>query len=153
MNADYPQIVADDGLAIGEEKAEYAAYPHAKLTRRVISAAFEVHRVLGRGFLESVYQNALLNELQSRDIKVQAQAPMPVFYKNKIVGTYFADILVEDVVICEIKAVEAIVDPHPAQPLNYLKATSLEVGLLLNFGAKSVQIKRMVKTRDQNPKE
>ena len=86
-------------------------------------------------------------------MKAQPQAPMSVLYKSQVVGTYFADILVEGVVICEIKAVEAIVDPHLAQLLNYLKATSLEVGLLLNFGAKSVQIKRMVKTRDQNPKE
>jgi GxxExxY protein len=149
MNADYSQIIADDGPVIGEEKAAYAAYPHAKLTRTIIGAALEVHRVLGRGFLENVYQNALLHELRSREVTAEAQAPMPVVYKDVIVGTYFADILAEGVVICEIKAAEAIIDPHLAQLLNYLKATRLEVGLLLNFGAMSLQIKRMVKSHGQ----
>ena|SRR3990172_5479176 len=147
MSADYSQIIADDGLVVGEEKEAYAAYPHAQLTRAVIGAAFEVHRVLGRGFLENVYEAALLYELRSRQIKAERQAPVSVDYKGQRVGTYFVDILVEGVVICEIKAVEAIVDPHLAQLLNYLKATHLQVGLLLNFGAKSLQIKRMVKTQ------
>jgi GxxExxY protein len=134
-------------LVIGEEKAAYAAYPHAELTRTIIGAAFEVHSVWGRGFLENVYETALLHELRSLEVKAERQAPVSVDYKGQSVGTYFADILVEGVVICEIKVVEAIVDPHLAQLLNYLKATHLQVGLLLNFGAKSLQIKRMVKTQ------
>ena len=141
MSADYSQIIADDVLVIGEEKAAYAAYPHANLTGAIIGSAFEVHRVLGRGFLENVYETALLHELASRRIKAERQGPVSVAYKGQSVGTYFADILVEGVVICEIKAVEAIIDPHLAQLLNYLKATHLQVGLLLNFGAKSLQIK------------
>jgi len=147
MSADYSQIIADDGLVIGEEKADYAAYPHAKLTRIVIGAAFEVHCTPGRGFLENVYENALLHELRSLEVKAERQAPVSVDYKGQSVDTYFADILVEGVVICEIKAVEAIVDGHLAQLLNYLKATHLQVGLLLNFGARSLRIKRMVKTQ------
>ncbi len=147
MSADYSQIIADDLFVIGEEKAAYAAYPHAKLTRTIIGAAFEVHRALGRGFLENVYEKALLHELRSLEIPAEGQAPISVEYKGQSVGTYFADVLVEGVVICEIKAVEAIVDPHLVQLLNYLKATHLQVGLLLNFGAKSLQIKRMVKTQ------
>ena len=102
---------------------------------------------MGRGFLENVYETALLHELRRREVKADCQAPMTVEYKGQPVGTYFADILVEGVVICEIKAVGAIIDPHLAQLLNYLKATHLQVGLLLNFGAKSLQIKRMVKTQ------
>jgi GxxExxY protein len=93
--------------------------------------------------LEKVYQNALVIELRKRGLKVQPQAPIQVFYDGQKVGEYFADLLVEDCVIVELKAAEGLVDEHHAQLLNYLKATNIEVGLLLNFGPKP-EIKRKI---------
>jgi len=117
---------------------------HAALTRQIIGSAYEVHSELGQGFLEKVYSTALRNELLSRDINVAAEAPIEVVYKDKPVGLFFADLLVEGRVICEIKAVRRLAPEHEAQLLNYLKATNIHVGLLLNFGGERVQIKRMV---------
>ena len=123
----------------GDEK-----YPQQALTREIIAAAYEVHGELGGGFLEKVYESALVIELTGRGLKVMPQAQIEVQYKDDIVGTYYADLLVNDAVICEIKAVSAIASAHQAQLLNYLKATGKKVGLLLNFGAKRVDVKRMV---------
>lgn len=107
---------------------------HKPLTDVVLCCFYTVYNTLGYGFLEKVYENALLIELGKRGIKAQAQYPITVFYDDKPVGEYFADILVEDAVIVEIKAARSILPEHEAQLLNYLKATELEVGLLLNFG-------------------
>ena len=111
------------------------------LTEQIINSAFEVHKVLGIGFLEKVYENALLEELQSRGLKAESQKPATVFYKNRIVGEYCVDILVEDSVILELKALERLNDIHELQLKNYLRATGIQLGLLINFG-KSVEIKR-----------
>jgi GxxExxY protein len=111
------------------------------LTEQIIGCAFEVHGVLGSGFLEKVYENALLVELRSRGLKAEAQQPIPVFYKDKFVGEYFADIIVENLVILELKALEKLCDIHELQLKHYLRATNIEVGLLVNFG-RSVDIKR-----------
>lgn len=119
-------------------------YPQQELTREIIAAAFEVHQKLGRGFLEKVYENAMVIELTSRGCKVVQQAPIEVRYKNETAGTYYADLLVDDLVVCELKAADAISPAHQAQLLNYLKATGIKVGLLLNFGPKRVDVKRMV---------
>jgi len=119
-------------------------FPHAELTKAIIGAAFEVHRVLGRGFLEKVYEAALTRELRSRGHDVINQAEMAVTYKGEPVGVYYADILVDGAVICEVKALDKLTPAHEAQLLNYLKATGMKVGLLLNFGAERVQVKRMV---------
>ncbi len=119
-------------------------YPHSELTRDIIGAAQEVHRQLGFGFLEKVYVNALAFELRSRGHAVTAEAPIEVAYKDQTVGVYFADILVDNSVICEIKAVQRLSPEHEAQLLNYLKATGIKVGLLLNFGRSSLQARRMV---------
>ena len=119
-------------------------YPQQALTREIIAAAYEVHGELGGGFLEKVYESALVIELTSRGLKVMAQAQIEVQYKGDTVGVYYADLLVNDAVICEIKAVTAIASAHQDQLLNYLKATGKKVGLLLNFGAKRVDVKRMV---------
>ena len=103
-----------------------------------------VNKVLGPGFLEKVYEEALLSELKGRDLKAESQVPIEVSYKEKVVGEYFEDILVEDKVIIEIKTVENIDKAHQAQLLNYMKATGIKVGLLVNFRHSKAEIKRMV---------
>ncbi len=115
---------------------------HSDLTRRVIGAAFEVHRELGPGFLERVYSTALSIELTSLGLSVESEVPMNVVYKGVSVGTYFADLLVNRLVICELKAVSQLLPEHEAQIIHYLKATGMRVGLLINFGSTSVQVKR-----------
>ena len=119
-------------------------YPHRELTQTVIGAAFEVHRELGPGFLEKVYEQALAQELSLRGIDSVLQAEAPVSYKGCVVGSYYCDLLVGGKILCELKAAEALTSAHQAQLLNYLKATGIKVGLLLNFGAKSLQVKRMI---------
>jgi GxxExxY protein len=115
-----------------------------QLTYAINGAVFEVNRILGPGFLEKVYENALLVELKHNGIEAQAQAPIRVTYKEAIVGDYIADILVDDRVIVELKTVERIERIHEAQLLNYLKATGIKVGLLVNFKNTKAQIKRLV---------
>lgn len=122
-------------------------FPCKELTEKIIGAAFEVHRELGPGFLEKVYESALAHELGQRGIASAAQAPIPVRYKGQAMGMYYADLLVEDSVICEIKALDRLAPLHESQLLHYLKATGLPVGLLINFGNSRVQLKRVVRTR------
>jgi GxxExxY protein len=114
------------------------------ITYKINGAIFEVNRVLGPGFLEKVYENALLKELKLQGLNVVSQAPIKVFYKEECVGEYFADILVEDKVIIELKTVERIEKIHEAQLLNYLKATGIKIGILVNFKKEKAEIKRMV---------
>ena len=114
------------------------------ITYKINGAVFEVNRVLGPGFLEKVYENALLIELKNRGLKAERQVPIKVLYKENIVGEYIADILVEDKVIVELKTVEKFDRLHEAQLLNYLKATGINVGLLVNFKHSKAEIKRMV---------
>jgi len=115
-----------------------------EITYQINGAVFEVNKVLGPGFLEKVYQNALMVELKSRGLKAESQVPIKVFYKDDVVGEYIADILVEDKVIVELKTVEKIDKMHEAQLLNYLKATRTKIGLLVNFKQSKAEIKRMV---------
>lgn len=121
------------------------------LTYAIRGAIFEVNTVLGPGFLEKVYEEALLSELRGRDLKAESQVPIEVSYKGKVVGEYFADILVEDKVIIEIKTVENIDKVHQAQLLNYMKATGIKVGLLVNFRHSKAEIKRMVLDLPEGP--
>ena len=114
------------------------------VTYAINGAVFEVNRVLGPGFLEKVYENALLLELRIRGLKAESQVPIRVFYKENAVGEYIADILVEEKVIVELKTVEKLNKIHEAQLLNYLKATGIQVGLLVNFKHPRAEIKRMV---------
>ncbi|MBW1919647.1 MAG: GxxExxY protein [Deltaproteobacteria bacterium] len=118
---------------------------HKDLTAQIIQCAYKVHNKLGFGFLESVYQNALLIELEKTGLKAEKEVPIKVFYDERIVGDYVADIIVEDKVILELKSVKELHPAHSAQLLNYLKATGMEVGLLINF-SESVEIKRKVFT-------
>jgi len=124
---------------------------HEELTRAIIGCAMTVHRVLGPGFLESVYQNALAHELRKHGIHVVCEQRISVKYDGVIVGDFDADMLVEEVVLIENKAVRALIEKHEVQLVNYLTATAVEVGLLLNFGAGSLQFKR--KHLHYRPKE
>ena len=115
-----------------------------ELVYKINSCIFEVYRVLGHGFLERVYEKALLIEFNSQRLKAQAQVPIQVYYKGDIVGEYYADLVVEDKVIIELKAQEYLNKAHDAQLLNYLKATKIEVGLLVNFIYPKATVKRFV---------
>lgn len=114
------------------------------ITYRINGAVFEVNRVLGSGFLEKVYENALMVELAKRGLKAESQIPISVTFKGTEVGEYFADIVVEGKVIIELKTVDTLDKIHQAQVLNYLKATGIQVGLLVNFKSEKAQIKRLV---------
>ena len=112
------------------------------LSQKVIGEAMHVHRVLGPGFLESIYQNALLVRLRKAGLEAQSGSPLPVHFEGEIVGTFQTDIIVEGRLLLELKAVSALNSSHEVQLVNYLTATRLNVGLLLNFGMKSLEIKR-----------
>ncbi|MBU2542455.1 GxxExxY protein [Patescibacteria group bacterium] len=114
-----------------------------ELSNRIIRAYYNVYNRLGYGFLEKVYENALVLELKRMGIKGRRQAPIKVYDLGENVGEYFADIIVEDKIILELKAVDVLCEEHEAQLLNYLRATSIEVGLLFNFG-KVAQFKRKI---------
>jgi len=116
---------------------------HEEITQKIIQAFFKVYNELGYGFLEKVYENALYIELTSMGFKVDRQKKVLVYYFGKIVGDYCSDLTVEDVVICELKANEVLSEENEIQLINYLKATNIEVGLLLNFGKKP-EIKRKI---------
>ena len=115
-----------------------------ELTYLINGAIFEVNKILGPGFLEKVYENALLFELKNRGLQADKQVPIKVSYKDNLIGEYFADILVENQVIIELKTVEKLSNNHEAQLLNYLKATGIKVGILVNFKQTRAEIKRMV---------
>jgi GxxExxY protein len=109
-------------------------YLHKEITSQVINAFYKVYNTLGYGFLEKVYENAMRIELTKMGVSVEQQKNIKVYYETEMVGDYFADLLVTELVIVELKAAEDICEEHEAQLLNYLKATDIEVGLLLNFG-------------------
>ncbi|MCU0390392.1 MAG: GxxExxY protein [Thermoflexibacter sp.] len=114
------------------------------LTKKIIACAFKVHNTLGAGFLEKVYENSMMIELRKQGLEVVQQYPIPVFYDGIQVGDYYADILVNNLVILELKAVENLAPIHEVQLVNYLKGTGLDIGLLINFGS-SVDVKRKYK--------
>ena len=114
------------------------------ITYKINGAVFEVNKILGTGFLEKVYEKALLSELKGRGLSAETQVPIQVKYKGQLVGDYIADIVVENQVIVEIKAIENLQTIHEAQLLNYLKATGYKIGLLINFTHPKAQIKRLI---------
>jgi GxxExxY protein len=122
-------------------------YLHSDTTSLILKAFFTVYNKLGYGFLEKVYENALLIELKKLGLACEKQVPIDVFYDGQNVGLYFADIIVNDCVIIELKAAEALIEEHEAQLVNYLRAAEVEVGLLLNFG-KEPGHKRKVLTNE-----
>ena len=117
---------------------------YADLTYKIIGAAMEVHTVLGSGFLEAVYEEALAHELSLRNIAFERQVSLAVSYKDIVAGSYRPDFVVDGKVIVEAKAIKALTEIEAAQILNYLKATGLRVGLLMNFGAPHLEHKRYV---------
>ena len=116
-----------------------------ELTEQIIGCAYKVHNTLGFGFLENVYEECLLIELNKEGLKAEAQRPILVKYDNRIVGEYFADIVVNDEFILELKSVKQLITIHELQLVNYLKATGKKVGLLINFGENKVEVRRKVK--------
>jgi GxxExxY protein len=129
------------------------AKPDDQLTERIIGCCFKVHKTLGGGFLEKVYENALMIELKRCGIRAFQQVPIPVKYEGEVVGEYFADLLVEDRIVCELKANELLSREHEVQLVNYLTATRLDIGLLINFG-RSVIVRRKYRqfhVGDQEP--
>jgi len=117
--------------------------PHGEITEAVIGAAFEVHQALGYGFLEAVYRNAMAVELKQRGFRAATESRMEVHYKGEVVGTYIADMLVNETVIVELKVAEEYRKADEAQLLNELAATNKPVGLLINFGRRKVEFKRL----------
>lgn len=111
-------------------------WKHGELTQQIIGAFYEVYNALGYGFLEKVYENALVHQLEKIGLQVAQQVPLDVYFDGVIVGQYFADLMVNDQIVVELKAVDAIDEVHAAQLRNYLRATNCEVGLVLNFGPK-----------------
>ena len=122
----------------------------AELTERIIGCAMRVHRVLGAGFLESVYQNALRHELGKAGLRVECEKRIDVRYDGIVVGVFAVDMLVEERVMIENKSVQAIIAAHEVQLVNYLTATGIEIGLLLNFSRESLELRR--KTRIYRPR-
>ncbi len=124
---------------------------HKKLTETIIGCAMKVHRTLGPGFLESVYQKALAHELKKAGLRFECEKSIQVTYDGTVVGDFTADMLVEGAVMVENKAVQALAPAHEVQLVNYLTATGIEIGLLLNFGAEKLEFKR--KHRTYRPKQ
>jgi GxxExxY protein len=129
-------------------KNEYVA---SRITGDVIGSAMEVHRRLGPGFPESVYEEALAIELESRKIKFERQKSLPVFYRDRIIKKFICDFLVDGRIIVELKAVKEIAEIDRLQVINYLKACGIEIGLLLNFGSQSLEYKRLINSRNKCP--
>jgi len=127
----------------GFARREAEEFKHGEVTQRIIDVFYHVYNTLGYGFLEKVYENAMVVELTGRGLQVRQQQPIRVYYSGQSVGEYFADLVVDDTVIVELKAAEQVAEEHEAQLINYLRATRLEVGLLLNFGPKP-QVRRKV---------
>lgn len=128
-----------------------APMEYAELTEKIIGCAITVHRTLGPGFLESVYQNALAHELRKANLEIECERKIQVTYDRVVVGDFAADMLVQRAILIENKAVQSLVPAHEVQLVNYLTATGIEIGLLFNFGAERLEFKR--KTRTYRPKE
>jgi GxxExxY protein len=119
---------------------------YSDLTRDIIGAAIEVHKILGVGFLESVYEEALAIEFELQKIPSERQKTIDVFYKNRLAKQFVCDFIVYDKIVIELKAIRKISDIEKAQMLNYLKATGLNLGLIFNFGSGSLEVKRLINT-------
>jgi GxxExxY protein len=122
-------------------------YKYSELTGRIIGCAMRVHSALGNGFQEVIYQRAMVIEMGDEGIKFSREHEMPVYYKNQHIGTRRVDFLVEEKISVELKAVINLEDVHLAQAINYLEAYDLEVGLLINFGARSLEYRRLVNSK------
>ena len=115
---------------------------HEELTHKIIGCAYQVFNTLGFGFLESVYRKAMIIELNKNELKTDEEKPLKVYYEDQVVGDFFIDLLVEDEIIAELKSVQNLAKEHEAQLVNYLNAGKKEIGLLINFGPRGVEVKR-----------
>ena len=122
-------------------------YKYKDITGKIIGAAMQVHKVLGNGFQEVIYQCALEIEMAFLNLDFKREFEMPIYYRNQQIGTRRVDFLVEDVISVELKAIINLEDVHTAQAINYLEAYNIEVGLLINFGSKSLQFKRLINSK------
>jgi GxxExxY protein len=118
-------------------------YAHSEITDKIIGCAYDVYNQLGFGFMEKVYENAMMVKLPQKGLEVVQQAPINVYFEDKLVGEYFADILVDNKVVVEFKSVSSLSKAHEVQLVNYLKATGIKVGLLINFGAQIKIIRKV----------
>jgi GxxExxY protein len=119
-------------------------YRYSELTGKIIGSSMEVHKFLGNGFQEVIYQRALAIELSNAGISFEREKEMPIYYKNEQIGTRRVDFLIEGVISVELKAMTQLENVHLAQAINYLEAYNIEIGLLINFGAKSLEFKRLI---------
>ena len=124
---------------------------HEAITSAIIGCAFDVINELGTGFLESVYEKAMLLALHQKGLSAVAQHPIKVLFRGECVGDFYSDLVVEEKVIVELKAVKAVAPEHQAQIINYLNATGIEVGLLINFGTPRLEYKRFSRSKDFHP--
>ncbi|MBZ0247252.1 MAG: GxxExxY protein [Cyclobacteriaceae bacterium] len=125
---------------------------HADITGKIIGAAMEVHKTLGNGFQEVIYQRAMAKEMTSVGLSFQRELEMPIYYKEDQIGSRRVDFLVEEVISVELKALTKLEDVHLAQAINYLEAYQIEIGLLINFGAKSLEFKRLINSKFKSTK-
>jgi GxxExxY protein len=125
-------------------------YKYKEMTHKIIGAAMQVHKVLGNGFQEVIYQRAMEIELPLFRLDFKREFEMPIWYRKQQIGTRRVDFLVEDVISVELKALTKLEDVHLAQAINYLEAYNLEVGLLINFGSKSLEFKRLINSKFKN---
>ena len=122
-------------------------YKYSAITANILGSAFEVHKILGNGFQEVIYQRALAKEMALKGLSFAREFKMPIFYKKEQIGTRRVDFLIEEVISVELKAMVKIENVHLAQAINYLEAYNLEIGLLLNFGSKSLGYKRLINSK------
>jgi GxxExxY protein len=122
-------------------------YQYADITEKIIGCAMKVHRTLGNGFQEVIYQRALAIELENQGLEFVREREMPIFYEDREIGTRRVDFFVEKKIMVELKALSMLEDVHVAQAINYLEAYCMEIGLLINFGAKSLQFKRVINSK------
>lgn len=123
-------------------------YPESELTGKIIGCAMEVHKILGNGFQEVIYQRALAIEMRSQGLEFSREHEMEIFYKEEKIGTRRVDFFVEGKIMLELKAVIQLEDVHLAQAINYLEAYNMQIGLLINFGSQSLQFKRVMKPKE-----
>jgi GxxExxY protein len=122
-------------------------YKYSELTSKIIGCSMEVHKILGNGFQEVIYQRALAKEMILQDLSFAREFEMPIFYKKDQIGTRRVDFLVQEVISVELKAIVKLEDVHLAQAINYLEAYNLEIGMLINFGGKSLEFKRLINSK------
>jgi len=135
------------GSISGQDNVVKTSYKYSDLTGKIIGCAMEVHKILGSGFQEVIYQRALAKEMSLQELPFSREHEMPIYYKGDQIGTRRVDFLVENVISVEIKATSKLEDAHLAQAINYLEAYNLEIGLLINFGSKSLEFKRLINSK------